>query len=1222
MRSPRFAPVVFSIGFFALAAQTLLFRDFLVAFEGTELAIGAFFSSWLIWLSLGAACAGGIRRLVKKGGAMDSRFRGNDGSMKDSPDSSFPRKRESMASSRSALYPVVLLYLPAFFLQHWLLLDARGVLGLEAFEAISLQHLLVFSLLANSFVSFLTGFLFALACEWAQEQSALPVAWVYTLETLGSFTGAVLVTVGLELGFSPERLFLFSALVLAGGLMTVGFSRTVSLWGGVAFLVGVIPLVLGLDTSWEEQRHSSQWGHLLPKESLSGSFSTPQGEYLYGEYQSEFLVMSWGSVGESLPNEEHAGEVLALSLAQNPQARRVLIIGQGGLALSRSLSRLPQVERVTWCHFDPEFVPRILSVLPVRFREECRRIEAPAQEVTSFMKSVSGSYDLVLLNIPAPTTLVLNRFVTQEFLAQASSVLAEKGVLGLRISGGANYLGPEYAFIGASALSTLQAIFPKVVLKPGDETWFLASRGEMLSTSPGELRDRFAAISGASSLYPPDGLLSLYLPDRAAFQMRKYHEVIESVGAPDLINTETRPLGLLYGLLLLLRTTGLSLIQAVKVFGGCGLLILLVAVLLYGLLRSVYILAGERREVLRGGVSLFDNGALIFSSGLAGISLNILLLFLYQSRFGSLFLEIGLISGLFMLGIYIGGEGLRRWLNWKGYEPFFLLPVCILAHLALLVSVFNLPSICPRWIFALLFLLAGVFTGIYVPIATLRAERKGISPLQSGAWLEGFDNVGGCVGSLFTGVLLIPVLGQQAVLLFLGGLMGVQFLPVFISKRGDEGVASLPTFDRRVRTAGYWLFGVGALSLMSSQAVRMTGQADEARLFENTARELAGRETGLVSHTEQTPEGRMVHYYSFKEGANTGEHFILNSRDLGTSASGYGGPLHLAIRVDSQGILESFRVIESRETPSYLHLLENWFHSLAGKNLATPGSLREVDGVTGATLTSRAVVRTLEQSGQAFAAQVLGIVSGQPETPATHSFNSVGVRDGLLLCVFFLVALGLRWTPHVWSRRLWLVLMVVLCGGWLNLQFSIQQVFSLLSFRLPVVELSAAFFLVVLLPVLTLLFGNIYCGHLCPFGALQELIGDVRPKGIATDPSKCIFRYGRLVKYGLLFLCALAYAMTRDDSLLAVDPLVTFFGNHSQAAAFMIALTVLAASFFYPRFWCRNLCPAGAFLALLNGVRVLRGWLPRTDPARCDLGVRRMDELDCLCCDRCRHDHQ
>ena len=46
--------IVFAAGAFSLAAQTLLFRELLVAFHGSELATGAFFGTWLCWVTVGA----------------------------------------------------------------------------------------------------------------------------------------------------------------------------------------------------------------------------------------------------------------------------------------------------------------------------------------------------------------------------------------------------------------------------------------------------------------------------------------------------------------------------------------------------------------------------------------------------------------------------------------------------------------------------------------------------------------------------------------------------------------------------------------------------------------------------------------------------------------------------------------------------------------------------------------------------------------------------------------------------------------------------------------------------------------------------------------------------------------------------------------------------------------------------------------------------------------
>lgn len=43
-RKNNYSIVIFSVGFFGLLAQTLLFRNFLTVFQGNEISTGMFFS--------------------------------------------------------------------------------------------------------------------------------------------------------------------------------------------------------------------------------------------------------------------------------------------------------------------------------------------------------------------------------------------------------------------------------------------------------------------------------------------------------------------------------------------------------------------------------------------------------------------------------------------------------------------------------------------------------------------------------------------------------------------------------------------------------------------------------------------------------------------------------------------------------------------------------------------------------------------------------------------------------------------------------------------------------------------------------------------------------------------------------------------------------------------------------------------------------------------------
>jgi len=800
-------------------------------------------------------------------------------------------------------------------------------------------------------------------------------------------------------------------------------------------------------------------------------------------------------------------------------------------------------------------------------------------------------------------------------------VLAPEGVFSVRVSGGANYLGAELVFLGASALATLESVFDRVLLKPGEDSWFYASDGGLLTASGEVLRGRLAAVPGAASVYPPDGLLSQFPPDRIAFQMDKYRRTVEESGAALLVNTDKRPKALLFHLLLAFRRAGVrSLADSLPEFLRVGLAVFLSGILIFGVLRFVYnqrsVGPGLPRE-RRARPRLFDLQALIAAVGFSGMALGIVLMFFYQSRFGSLFLYVGLASSLFMLGSFAGGLFCERLQLRPLGRPRVLLIVFTAFHLVLFFWVFNLPEKASQAHFALLFTVAGVFSGVYFPLAAAGMRDFGRTVEASGARLEMLDHFGGAAGAVLTGIVLLPVLGGGATLVLLAALVLVVNLGGFLApEKSQVGKKEHDRFDVFARPAGYVLFGVAAFSLVASNLVAGAQSGREERDLLAAAREMTGN-AQLVEKEAAGAEGEFQ-FFEAADAPGVLRGYVFSTSRLAGGISGYGGPMTLAVFVDGEGVLENFKIVRSDETPAYLSFLGKWMEGLSGARLFDPDPFSEVDAVSGATMTSGAVLNGLEVSGRIFAERVLGMEVAAGGEPVLESrFAS---RDFLVLAALFAAAVALRFWPGVWRRRVLLATSLLVAGFVLNLQYSTQQAASLLSFRLPGGGLSGAFFLVLVLPVLVAFFGNVYCGNICPFGALQEFLGDLRPRRFATDPRKEIWRFGRAVKYVLLFLLVVLFAGTRDSSVLRADVLITVFGAARDAFVLVIAGVLLILSVVFRRFWCRNLCPAGAFLSLLGGLRLLRRFLPETRPAQCDMGVRDVSELDCLLCDRCRHE--
>ena len=123
---------------------------------------------------------------------------------------------------------------------------------------------------------------------------------------------------------------------------------------------------------------------------------------------------------------------------------------------------------------------------------------------------------------------------------------------------------------------------------------------------------------------------------------------------------------------------------------------------------------------------------------------------------------------------------------------------------------------------------------------------------------------------------------------------------------------------------------------------------------------------------------------------------------------------------------------------------------------------------------------------------------------------------------------------------------------------------------------------------------GIFCGWLCPFGALQELLGKLarllRIPAVALGPAAR--RRLRPVKYAVL--AALAglslHSMTAAGTAAEIEPFKTAISLHFVRDWPFVAwaAALLAAGLFVERFFCRVLCPLGAAMALGGKLRLRR----------------------------------
>jgi len=1200
--------LIFSYGLFSIAAQTLLFREFLTTFEGNDISVGIFFSTWFLWVGLGAV-------LVRRADALT----------------------EKMLEWIEFLF---LAYLPAFILQAILIIQARDIAGIESYTLWSIRDILLVSIIVNAPISLITGMLFPFACRWVasgtiQQGGRLPVSYVYMLEAAGSFAGGIGVTILLGSGANPARIFLLLALILSLSVFLVKFAgifrmdtrKAAGLAGcliacTISFLVPLVIclcLVFGSDEILMSHMRVIKWTKLLPKNALGGSFQTAQAEYLYGNYQGQWVVIREGSVAEALPNVSESGRIAAITLCQKPDARNVLVIGSG-LSLCRELLQLPQIENITWTYCDSEYVQMVNKYIPPGLKITDERFVPNADDVRKLLAAKSGSFDIVILNLPEATSSVLNRYFTLEFYHQVKKSLKPDGVLAVRTAGGENIMGTELVNLGASTKLTLEKVFSHLALAPGEDTWFIASDSESITGEPGILRDRFASINGAEALFNPEALLSIYLPDRAEAAIKSYSN--SDLPQDYLINRDSKPLTHLYSLLLAAKQSGAPAARLIKHLVIAGPPAFLIPILVIVVLRIIYIL----KSVGRDKASSFDGSFLVFSAGMVGIGAVIVLMYLYQTLFGSLYLYIGVISSLFMAGMTVGAASMRHFLpEGKTKQNEISLLSVIFVHSLLLGAIAFWPG--EHWsdvTFAAAFVLCGLCTGCYFPLAAGQLADAGFESGRAGSILETSDHIGAAAGGALTSLAMVPVLGATMALLVFVVLMLANLPPAILKLYRPQKLLIPETTGLRYRSLEYGLFGVGASLVLCSNLLAYAGARLTPSLPQYSVRALAGEFRTEQQSAAIHDGSRKIDYYRVFDANDRLAGYIFSSQDLAPEVRGFGGGINIAVYVDDcQGSLIGFHIVRSNETPAYLELLSKWNDTLIGRRLFQSRPFADIQAVTGATVSSEAILSALRTSGQRFAAEVLGRPAETPAGQQVLQAKRLPDKHTIYLIAAFALALIVTYLGGFWSRLAVLGLSLGVGGIWLNAQYSSDQIVNILSLQVPVPALTGMFLFIIGIPLLVIIFGNLYCGYICPFGAAQELISYVLPRRFKPPLSNESMRKARFVKYVILLIIVIVFFASRDRTTLASDPLISVFGLRLTTADFRSALLLivggaLIGSLFWPRFWCRYFCPAGAFLSLLNRAAILKRFLPAKKYGRCPFGLTGKDNADCIQCDKCR----
>jgi NAD-dependent dihydropyrimidine dehydrogenase PreA subunit len=202
----------------------------------------------------------------------------------------------------------------------------------------------------------------------------------------------------------------------------------------------------------------------------------------------------------------------------------------------------------------------------------------------------------------------------------------------------------------------------------------------------------------------------------------------------------------------------------------------------------------------------------------------------------------------------------------------------------------------------------------------------------------------------------------------------------------------------------------------------------------------------------------------------------------------------------------------------------------------------------------------------------------------------------------------------------------------------IEAAYSLLTAGSFLPKLVASSLVLLVATVLVaIVFRRSFCGQFCPLGTLQELFGRLGRKLFKRRPvmPAALDKPARWLKYVVLAVFTVWTWAAADLVMRPYDPWATYHHLTSPElfATFPIGLGVLAlsvaGSVVYERFFCKYLCPMGAFLAIVSRiglVKVHRDADACIDCGKCDkacpmnIKVATADtvtDLECIGCAEC-----
>ncbi len=720
-------------GITTLTAQIVLMREFYAVFYGNESCFGILLAIWLLCVAAGSFIAVFINSQLFK----QAHFN----------------------------YFLQFLFFVSVFLSVFAIKLVRFFLKVPYGEYITSTNLAGFAFLVLVLPCMLAGMMFTFLSGLSRniDKAGNGIAGVYVFEALGSTIAGLLTSLFLFRFFVNLQVLLIVFSLCFVFLVYISHNKALLVF--TILLVGM--LLSPLLRHFYKMQMQHYWQMFGEGMNYIDGTQSRYGELSVIDWAGDYFLYNNGTKLTQLPDIIGAQEQAALIINQHPNPQKILMIGGAFSGLLNEVGRYTDFQ-ITCIEqnrdafeLSKQYTKGMLDSVV-----EQENIKLLFTDGRRFIERENECYDLIVVQKGAPATGESNRYYTREFFKLVYSKLNRAGILVIDgFPSAENYLGDELLQLNAGLYQDLRTEFKDILVLPGDQAIFFASGNlDVLQRNPQTLAERYQE-RGVTHDYFFSGMFLQYLmPQRIA-------DLDTLLSSADVVraNHDFSPIAYYYDYLLWDKIQD-DTHSLLKWLIDIPFSRIQFSVLTFGFILLVCIaFAGK-------GIRTSSLGMLVMTyAGFAGMALELLLIFAFQVLYGYIYEWIGLTIGIYMLGLVIAAQWMRKytcqkWLKKVLFFYFILLILLIglMWPIILISGRFDTPLFFLFIVFA-----SGAFTGGFFPglcsLASFRTEER------TGGYYYAADVLGGAAGALTVSGILIPLYGfiNSLLVLFIGGLVSL-----------------------------------------------------------------------------------------------------------------------------------------------------------------------------------------------------------------------------------------------------------------------------------------------------------------------------------------------------------------------------------------------------------------------------------------------------------------